>query len=243
VQLRFFDRYLRGHDVPPPPPPVRLEVRDSRGIVAGVRDEENWPLDRTQWQPLYLTAAGLAPAPPSAVGHATFDLRLQGACWEWTASADTELTGPMALRLWVEAHGADDADLFVGVEKWRGQTYVPFEGSCGFGRDRIATGWLKTSLRSLDEQASRPFDPVPTFTHREPLAREQIVQVDIALGPSATLFRAGETLRLVIAGRWLWPVNPLTGQFPAAYQKGPKGKATVHWGPRRQARLLVPVIP
>jgi putative CocE/NonD family hydrolase len=190
-----------------------------------------------------LTAAGLAPAPPSAVGHTTFDLRSQSACWEWTASADTELTGPMALRLWVEAHGADDADLFVGVEKWRGQTYVPFEGSYGFGRDRIATGWLKTSLRSLDEQASRPFDPVPTFTHREPLAREQIVQVDIALGPSATLFRAGETLRLVVAGRWLWPVNPLTGQFPAAYQKGPKGKATVHWGPRCQARLLVPVIP
>jgi predicted acyl esterase len=57
------------------------------------------------------------------------------------------------------------------------------------------------------------------------------------------LFRAGETLRLVVAGRWLWPVNPLTGQFPAAYQKSPRGKATVHWGPRRQARLLVPVIP
>jgi uncharacterized protein len=242
VQLRFFDRYLRGHDVPPPPP-VRLEARESRGVVAGVRDEENWPLDRTQWQPLYLTAAGLAPAPPSAVGHTTFDLRSQGACWEWTASADTELTGPMALRLWVEAHGADDVDLFVGVEKWRGQTYVPFEGSYGFGRDRITTGWLKASLRSLDEQASRPFDPVPAFAGREPLARGQVVQADIALGPSATLFRAGETLRLVVAGRWLWPVNPLTGQFPAAFQKGPKGKATVHWGPRRQARLLVPVIP
>jgi putative CocE/NonD family hydrolase len=149
----------------------------------------------------------------------------------------------MALRLWVEVHGADDADLFVGVAKWRGRTYVPFGGSYGFGRDRITTGWLKASLRSLDERASRPFDPVPAFTDREPLARGQVVQADIALGPSATLFRAGETLRLVVAGRWLWPVNPLTGQFPAAYQKGPQGKATVHWGPRRQARLLVPVIP
>jgi hypothetical protein len=149
----------------------------------------------------------------------------------------------MALRLWVEAHGADDIDLYAGVEKWRGRSYVPFEGSYGFGRDRITTGWLKASLRSLDEQRSRPFDPVPTFSHRQPLAPGQVIQADLALGPSATLFRAGETLRLVVASRWLWPRNPLTGQFPAAYQKGPNGGCTLHWGPQRQARLLLPVIP
>jgi uncharacterized protein len=128
------------------------------------------------------------------------------------------------------------------VEKWRGQRYVPFEGSYGFGRDRITTGWLKASLRRLDEPGSRPFDPVPTFGQREPLRQGQVVQADITLGPSATFFRAGETLRLVAAGRWLWPGNLLTGQFPAAYPKGPKGRCTVHWGPEHQARLLVPVI-
>jgi putative CocE/NonD family hydrolase len=170
-------------------------------------------------------------------------MRSRGACWDWTIPADTEFTGPMALRLWVEAHDADDMDLFVGVEKWRGGTYIPFEGSYGFGRDRITTGWLKVSLRALDEQRSRPFDPVPTCSQRQPLAPGEVVQVDIALGPSATIFQAGETLRLVVAGRWLWPRNPLTGQFPAAYQKGPHGRGTVHWGPERQARLLVPVIP
>ena len=207
----------------PAPPRVRLEVRESRDVIAGVREEDNWPLERTEWRPLYLTAAGLATAPPTAAGQITFGMRSQGACWEWTAPADTEITGPMALRLWVEAHGADDIDLFAGVEKWRGRTYVPFEGSYGFGRDRITSGWLKASLRSLDEQSSRPFDPVPAFSHRQPLAPGQVVQADIALGPSATLFRAGETLRLVVAGRWLWPRNPLTGQFPAAYQKGPEG--------------------
>ena len=149
----------------------------------------------------------------------------------------------MALRLWAEAHGADDVDLFAAVEKWRGRTYVPFEGSYGFGRDRLTTGWLRASLRALDQPVSRPFDPVPACTHRQPLVPGQVVQADIALGPSATLFRAGETLRLVVAGRWLWPGNLLTGQFPAAYQKGPKGRCTLHWGPERQARLLVPIIP
>jgi len=63
------------------------------------------------------------------------------------------------------------------------------------------------------------------------------------LGPSATSFRAGEEIRVVIAGRWLRPTNPLTGQFPAHYQKGPKGRATLHWGPGRPAALTVPVIP
>ena len=41
------------------------------------------------------------------------------------------------------------------------------------------------------------WEPVPAGTRREQLRPGQVVQVDIALGPSATLFRAGETLRLV----------------------------------------------
>ena len=149
----------------------------------------------------------------------------------------------MALRLWVEAHGADDLDLFAGAEKWRGRTCVPFEGSYGFGRDRITTGWLKASLRALDERQLPPVRPGTRAQPPSAAGQGQVVQADIALGPSATFFRAGERLRLVVAGRWLWPRNPLTGQFPAAYQKGPKGRCTLHWGPQHQARLLVPIIP
>ena len=242
VQLAFFDRYLRGADVPAPPR-VRLEVRHSRDAVTSVRDEDDWPLARTRWTPLYLTGAGLAAAPPSADGQITFDVRSQGVCWDWAVPADTEVTGPMALRLWVQARGAADLNLFAGVEKWHGRACVGFEGSYGFGRDRISTGWLNASLRELDQHASQPCEPVPAGTRRQLLAPGQVVPVDIPLGPSATLFRAGERLRLVIAGRWLWPVNPLTGQFPAAYRNSPKGHCTVHFGPQRQARLLIPVIP
>jgi uncharacterized protein len=182
----------------PAPPPVRLEVRERRDLVAGVREEGRWPLDRTEWTPLYLTAAGLATAPPSADGQITFGMRSRGACWEWTLPADAELTGPMA---------------------------------------------LKASLRALDEQRSRPFDPVPTFDHRQPLAPGEVVPVDIALGPSATRFRAGETLRLVVAGRWLWPRNPFTGQFPTAYQRGPNGACTLHWGRTARRACSSPSFP
>lgn len=242
TQLAFLDRHLRSGSTEVLPR-IRLEVREDRDHVAEVRNETTWPLESTQWMSLHLCSAGLSDAPVDRKGSIDFRIASGGVRFGWTLSADTEITGPMALRLFVAVHGSDDVDLFVGVEKWRGKKFVPFEGSYGFGRDRITSGWLKASMRVLDETLSRPFEPVPRLDTRGPLNPGQITQVDIPLGPSATLFRAGEQLRLVVAGRWLWPRNPLTGQFPAAYQHRPRGSCTLHWGPGLDARLLIPVIP
>jgi predicted acyl esterase len=242
AQLAFLNRHLRaGDDVALPP--VRLEVRESRDEIVEVRDEDTWPLRSTQWTPRYLGGAGLTSTAQLLRGNITFDSRTGGVRFGWTVPEDIELTGPMALRLFVSMADADDVDLFVGIEKWRGTTYVPYEGSYGFGRDRVTTGWLKASMRELDEAASAPHDPVPTYRNPQPLHPGQVVQVDIPLGPSSTLFRAGEQLRLVVAGRWLWPRNPLTGQMPAAFAPGPRGRCTLHWGQGREPRLLLPVIP
>jgi predicted acyl esterase len=245
AQLAFLNRHLRSSAESPaaPLPRVRLEVREDRDRVVEVRDESSWPPASTKWTPLHLDDAGLRIESAGQPGSITFNTRSGGARFGWTVSTDTEITGPMSLRLFVEAQGADDVYLFVGVEKWRGTAVVPFEGSYGFGRDRITCGWLKASMRSTDEARSRPFEPVPTLDARRPLQPGEVVQVDIPLGPSATLFRSGEQLRLVVASRWLWPSNRLTGQFPAAYERGPRGKCTLHWGPDRGARLLIPVIP
>lgn len=158
-----------------------------------------------------------------------------------TFDADTEICGSAALRLFVSVDDADDVDLYVGIEKWRGAEYVPFEGSYGFGRDRVTTGWMRASMRDLDPGLSTPTAPVSTYERRRPLAAGEVVPVDIPLGPSATLFRRGEQLRLVVAGRWLWPRNPLTGNAPAAYERGSRGRTTVHWGGDTPSRLLVPV--
>jgi predicted acyl esterase len=241
VQLAFCDRHLRGA-AETTIPRIRLEVREDRDRIVEVRAENSWPLESTQWTALHLSNAGLAGARADREGSITFRTRRGGASFGWTVSEDTEITGPMSLRLFVEVHRGDDVNLFVGVEKWRGREFVPFEGSYGFGRDRVTCGWLKASMRALDQKLSRPFEPVPSLDARNPLRPGQVVQVDIALGPSSTLFRAGEQLRLVVAGRWLWPRNPFTGQFPAAYERGPRDNCTLHWGPDRDARLLVPVI-
>jgi uncharacterized protein len=240
-QLAFFRAVLDGQSVGRS---VRLEVREDRDTIAAVREETDWPLSRTQWRQLFLAGPGvLSGEPPSATGSVTFKTRSRAAAFTWNVRDDIELTGPMAVRLWLDLHGCDDANLFVGVEKWRDGQFVPFEGSYGYGRDRVTTGWQRVSLRALDSEASRHWEPVPILTDPRPLRPGEVVGVDIALGPSATQFRAGEQLRLVVAGRWLAPRNPLTGQFPSAYHPSPRGRITLHWGPAYDAHLLVPEIP
>lgn len=240
-QLKFFRDVLDGA---PPTRSVRLEVREDRDTIAAVREETEWPLTRTRWRTLYLAGAGqLSAEPPRAAGSVTFESGSRAALFTWTAPTDTELTGPMALRLWIQLDGCADANLFVGVEKWRDGRYVGFEGSYGYGRDRVTTGWQRASLRRLDPALSLPWEPVPACDQPEPIPAGAVIPVDVALGPSATLFRAGEQLRLVVAGRWLCPRNPLTGQFPAAYPGPPRGLVTLRWGPRYDAHLLIPEIP
>ena len=243
VQLDFFDRYLKQRDTPAPPK-VRLEIRERGSDVVGVRTEQEWPLARTDWRDLYLGADGtLRETPPPTASSVTFDTRREAAAFTFEIAEDLELTGPMGLRLWVSVEGSDDVNLFAGVEKWSNGIYIPFEGAYGFGRDRVTTGWQRASLRELDLAASTPQEPVHTFLHPQPLSPGEIVPVDIALGPSATLFRRGESLRLVVAGRWLAPRNPLTGHFPAWYQPSDRAHCTVHWGPDRPSALRVPIIP
>jgi len=240
-QLTFFRGVLDGAA---PSRSVRLEVREDRDTVAAVREEAEWPLARTRWRPLYLDGPGLlAPERPASAGSIAFETRSTAAAFSWTVPADLELTGPMAARLWVALDGCDDANLFVGVEKWRAGRFVAFEGSYGYGRDRVTTGWQRVSLRALDPELSRPWEPVPLCAEPQPVSAGEVVAVDVALGPSATLFRAGEQLRLVVAGRWLCPTNPLIGQMPAAYESSPHGRVALHWGPRYDAHLLIPEVP
>jgi putative CocE/NonD family hydrolase len=246
AQLEFFDRYLKERDVPAPPR-MRLEIRDTADHVVEVRSENEWPLARTRWTTLRLGEGGaLHPydaADYAPTGSVTFDLRRDAALFRHDFTEDTELTGPMTLRLWVSSEGTGDPHLFVGVEKWSGSRYVPFEGSYGYGRDRVASGMLRVAMRELDEGLSTPHQPEHTFRKLEPIDEGEVVEVLIPLTSSATLFRAGESLRLFVAGRFPEPGNPFFGHFPARYTPSRAGKATIHWSAERPSGLEIPVIP
>lgn len=241
-QLAFFDRHLRGRD-DVELPPLRLEVRDRRDRIVEVRAEREWPLARTSWEQLYLGTDGrLVDAEPTA-GAVSFRLGRGAATFDYRFARDTELTGPMSLRLRVSTAGAADPRLFVGVEKRSNGAAVPFEGSYGYGRDRVAQGRLRLALRAPDLEHSTPHQPEHTFRTPEPVRDGEELDVTIPLSPSATLFRAGDELRLIVAGRYLEPRNPWFGHFPAHYQPSRRGTATLSWGPGVAAALEVPVIP
>ncbi len=128
-------------------------------------------------------------------------------------------------------------------EKWSGGAPVPFEGSYGYGRDHVATGWLRLALRELDPERSMPHQPEHAFRTLLPIDPEEELDVAIPLTSSATLFRAGDSLRLLVGGRYLHPRNPLYGHFPAHYERSTRGRATIAWGPGRESALEIPVIP
>ena len=241
-QLAFFDRHLRQTDAPVLPP-LRLEVRDRRDHVVEVRDEQEWPLARTDWRRLHLGGDGILTETPGEPGTIDFSLRRGAIAFDHRFAEDTELSGPMTLRLRVRTHGAPDPRLFVGVEKRSDGAPVPFEGSYGYGRDRVAQGRLRLALRELDHERSAPHQPEHTFRTLQPVSDGEELDVVIPLSPSATLFHAGETLRLLIAGRYLEPRNPLFGHFPTHYQRSRSGRATVSWGAEGRSVLEVPVVP
>ena len=243
-QRRFFDHFLKGEENGMlEVPPVRLEVREDRDTIHAVRLEAAWPLPQTRWTDLYLRADGhLIDAPVTESGVAGFDLSSGRASFLWDVPEDVEITGPIALRLFVEVREAEDAYLFVGIQKLRAGRVVPFEGSYGYGFDRVSTGWLKASLRKLDSARSSPWRPAHTYDEFQPLEPGEVAPVDIALLPSATFFRKGEQIRLDVQGHWFSTRNPLFGQFPAAYELGPRGSCVLHCGGEHSARLRMPVI-
>lgn len=241
-QLAFFDRHLRERDVAPLPR-LRLEVRDRRDHVVEVREEQEWPLARTDWRLLHLAQDGALSESAPPPGAVTFDLRREAAAFEYRFAQDTELSGPMTLRIAVATTGADDPRLFVGVEKRSNGAPVPFEGSYGYGRDHVAQGRLRLALRELDQERSTPHQPEHTFHSVLPVPDGEAVDVVIPLSSSATVFHAGESLRLLVAGRYPQPRNPLFGHFPTHYVPSRSGRATISWTLQRPATLELPVVP
>ncbi|MDR6512049.1 putative acyl esterase [Novosphingobium capsulatum] len=241
----FFDHFLLGRATSLAAwPRVRIEVRD-RHDIAEWRDEAEWPLARIEPTPLWLGAdGGLHLAAPHAAGKTAYDAQTGSAVFEHRFAQDTEITGHASLRLWVEAEGADDMDLFVALQKHDatgapvGQTFYAF-----FEDGPVALGWLRASHRATDPQRSTPLQPFHPHTAEQRLRPGEIVPVDIEIWPSSTRFAAGESLRLVIQGRDI-PDKGLPGlPFARHEQTRNAERHVLHLGAAHPSHLLLPVVP
>ena len=204
-QKSFLDHFLKGENNGfERRPRVRLAVRRSKED-ADIRGEESWPPDRVRCTPLFLDIEHglLTPDAPPDEQSRHYDAETRAAV-EFTLRFDrrTEVTGPMALTLWVAAEDADDLDLYVGVRKFdRDGHEVLFYGKDGIHDGVVALGWLRVSQRHLDPERSKPGRPFLSHDRSEKIRPGEVVAVEIEILPSSTLFEPGESLRLVIGGR------------------------------------------
>jgi hypothetical protein len=229
-------------------PPVRLEVRSSLDEIHEVRHENEWPIARTQYTKLYLSGEqnSLSLTKPENPSEVVYSAKGGKALFNFTFSEDTELSGYVMLRVWVEARPQksgkatpDDMAMFLAVNKLDvdGNT-VHFNGTVGLAKDMVTRGWFRVSRRELDPVESTEWHPVPKGDSEQKLKAGDIVLVDIQMYPSSTFFAAGEGLQLIIASDEIIPTPP--------YKKtveGNHGNHVLHFGGEYDSYLLVPRIP
>jgi putative CocE/NonD family hydrolase len=246
---RFFDRYLKGIlNEWEKTPRVRLSILDPGGKDVVDRPESEFPLSRAQYRKLYLDAGGglsIDPPPQGAQIRYKADDGIGRAVFTMKFHEDTELTGHMKLRLWVEAEGADDMDLFVYVSKLDADgTPLPNKILRGFISPG-AQGMLRVSHREIEEKKSSLADPYLTHRVEQRLKPGEVVAVDIPIWPIGMLWHRGEQLQLIVQGH---PAPSVYKDLiPEAniyeYDLRNMGTHIIHTGGRHDSYLLVPIIP
>ncbi len=214
------------------------------------RAENEWPLARTEYRKLWLDAGPAASAsgtlsdtPRAAPAELRYDAREGRAVFDYRFAQDTELTGHMKLKVWIEADGSQDADVFVAIQKLNaagepvGFTFYAF-----YENGPVALGWLRASHRALDAGRSTAWQPVHPHDREEFLAPGQTVPLEIEIWPSATLFRAGETLRLVVQGSDIYTEALPNLPFARHQNTRNSGQHVLRTGGKFDSHLLVPVV-
>ena len=267
----FYDYFMKGiNNDWVYTPKIRLSVLNAGGIDIINRPETSFPLARQQPLKLYLDASArsLSTAAPAQSNTTSYDVATGGAIFTFKVPSRIELTGYFKLRVWMEAHGSDDMDIFVILQKFDSATNTllesplvdvgrqlpdPEQGRADLLRRHKAdhsfcdgyfasgpTGCLRASHRELDLCRSTDFEPVYEHKRERLLKEGEVVPLDIALWPYGMVCDKGEELRLTISG-----VNPRPHLRPsdARPKLRNKGEHRIYAGGDRESFLLVPMIP
>jgi predicted acyl esterase len=170
-----------------------------------------------------------------------------------------EITGPVAAKLWVSSE-TSDADLFLALRLFDpAGKEVTFIGT-NDPRVPVGLGWLRASHRKLDSAKSLPYRPWHTHDEEWPLQPGEPVELDIEIWPTCIVVPPGYQLALTVRGKDYEvdgsdialpnAMYPMKGVGPFLHvdpdDRPPAIFAcrnTLHFAPRRQPYLLLPVIP
>ncbi|MFB3817494.1 MAG: CocE/NonD family hydrolase [Candidatus Methylomirabilales bacterium] len=263
LQKRFFGHVLKGEDTGwSRQPRVLLQVRHP-GERFVERGEEEWPLARTRWTKLFLSPSDQSLVREPLARDASVSYAGLGEGVTFLApplDAETEITGPVAAKLFLSSE-TTDADLFLVLRVFApGMQEVTFQGALD-PHTPVAQGWLRASHRALDPELTLPYRPYHTHTKEEPLTPGQVYELDVEIWPTCLVVPPGYRLGLTVRGRdYEYPGGPGAGLgtfAPAFTGVGPfqhndprdrppavfGKRVTLHGGPERPAHVLLPVIP
>jgi hypothetical protein len=261
LQKQFFGHYLKGEDTLRDWPRVRLQVRHVDRFEE--RHEDAWPIARTRWTKLYLdlAAGSLHDAPPASEMRTGYDP--SGGGLTFTSAPlerETEITGPLAARLFVSS-STNDADVFVVLRAFGpGGAEVVFQGAID-PHTPLAQGWLRASHRALDPALTTDYRPHHAHATPLPLVPGEPVQLDVELWPTSIVLPAGYRIALSVRGNdYRYPgasggrlsnfKNEMTGCGPFLHDD-PRDRPpeifgrpnALHDGPEHQAYVLLPIVP
>jgi uncharacterized protein len=261
MQRRFFDHFLKGLDNGwDKQPKVLLNVRHP-GKTFVQRAEDEWPLARTRWTRFYLhpdlSLSENAPSGETALAYPTTG---DGITFSTPPlESETEITGPVAARLFVSSD-TTDADIFLVLRVFdpAGKEVV-FVGS-NDPRVPVGLGWLRASHRKLDPRESKPHRPWHTHDEAWPLAPGVPVELDVEIWPTSIVVPKGWRVALTVRGKDYeydgsdaalphapYPmkgVGPFTHTNP--HDRSPEifgGTNTLHFGANMTPYVLLPIIP
>ncbi len=261
LQKRFFGHFLKGEKTGwQKQPRVQLQVRHLGKFVQ--RMEGEWPMARTAWKKYYLNPADctLTAKQVSKAGSVTYDGLGDGVTFLTPPlERETEITGPIAAKLFVSSE-TEDADLFVVLRAFAPDLKeIVFPGALD-PHTPIAQGWLRASHRKLDRKLTKPYRPYHTHDKKQPLKPGEVYELDVEVWPTSVVVPAGHRIALTVRGRdYVYPgggarlasmKNEFTGVGPFLHDdprdRPPKifgGRVTLHAGGGRGAHVLIPVIP
>ncbi|MDI9330323.1 MAG: CocE/NonD family hydrolase [Alphaproteobacteria bacterium] len=262
IQKRFLDQYLKGvnNGWESNQPRVQLQIRHVDHFE--LRHEHEWPIARTVWTPFHLHADGMKLSTQAATQQRTVSYRPLEAGVTFSTppmAQDTEITGPSALKLFIQS-ASTDADIFAVLRVFDppGKEVV-FQGALD-PHTPIGQGWLRASHRKLDARLSRPYRPYHTHDEVQPLVPGQIYELDVEIWATSIVVPKGHTVAISVLGKdyeWDGPAatlsnmkNPMRGCGPFIHDEASDrpsevfgATVTVLTGGDYNSHLLLPVIP
>lgn len=189
--VRWFDYWIKDKDNGiMDEPPVKTFVMNS----GEWKDAEDWPLPETEWQRFYLHEdellferdywpnEGSTTYEDGPYRHESVEFRSP------SLVEATEVIGPITLNFYASTTG-DDAIFIVEL----------FEVDENGDEEELSRGWLRGSMRKVDEEQSEPWRVYHPFDEREPLASNEIYEFNVNIKPTGNLFKPGHRVGVRIS--------------------------------------------